>query len=817
MTAAFSWAECGDDQMRSWKWSSLRDCDYDTRWLLRHMLRARSGGGGTPGEWARRAAGLLHQPPFLLHFLLGGEGPARPAAGVDLAPIDRLLGDLEEVAARLDGGPGGDPEWVEFLLGALTPEARHVRRPGGPGASRQAVPQLYSRLVLMNPPPGGQARAELLRLIRLVREALADAAGGPWLRRLNGMGSEPCCPLPLQMAGSVAARALAGPEGGCLAAAGADGVVRVWDLRQPWAAPLELGAPGGAAHALAWAGPDHLAAGCGDGVVRAWDLRSPEAPPRALERHEGPVRGLVSVEGTRLVSAGEDGRLLLWDLAGGAAQDLGPKRGRITALARFADRQRTLLAEAGDGREVQVWDLAHSFHEPRWRFEVEEWDMGPADEGEGGRVLTWLGGARLAVGAPNGGVQVWGLSGSGGQRLSHLSRRDSDPVRSLADLGRDRVAAAYRSGVVRVWKWDRTTDAWEAELPGHRGGTDALLRLDDGRFASAGRDGPLRVWDVSRPAPPAAGRPEGPVHALARLESGALVSAGAEGRLRLWEMDDPSDPRESSGVPRGGAARLLRAFRWLFVWALAHGERGPPVRALAALGGSRVAAGDAEGVTFWDGDDLRWPLAAWKDKGRKGCTALAWLPSRDWLAVGCEDERVYVRGVSRPYRVVWKAGPVPGRVRGMTWLGERLLLGGEWGVWAWDPHREETLQWSEVPAWAVERLGGHRVAAAGEDGRIRVWELPSAGQVAAELRGHEGAVRALAPLGGRRLASAGEDGTVRVWDLESSSCLAHFAGDYPFAALAVLGASGDDPPVLAAFDDSPRPRLHVWEVCGLTP
>jgi tetratricopeptide (TPR) repeat protein len=59
---------------------------------------------------------------------------------------------------------------------------------------------------------------------------------------------------------------------------------------------------------------------------------------------------------------------------------------------------------------------------------------------------------------------------------------------------------------------------------------------------------------------------------------------------------------------------------------------------------------------------------------------------------------------------------------------------------------------------------GRRLASAGRDGTVRVWD-PATGQEALALRGHAGAVLSVAySPDGRRLAAAGDDGTVRVWD-----------------------------------------------------
>ena len=58
---------------------------------------------------------------------------------------------------------------------------------------------------------------------------------------------------------------------------------------------------------------------------------------------------------------------------------------------------------------------------------------------------------------------------------------------------------------------------------------------------------------------------------------------------------------------------------------------------------------------------------------------------------------------------------------------------------------------------------GGRLASAGDDGTVRLWD--TAGRELLALRGHIGAVRALAfSPDGHRLASGGDDRTIKVWD-----------------------------------------------------
>ena len=59
---------------------------------------------------------------------------------------------------------------------------------------------------------------------------------------------------------------------------------------------------------------------------------------------------------------------------------------------------------------------------------------------------------------------------------------------------------------------------------------------------------------------------------------------------------------------------------------------------------------------------------------------------------------------------------------------------------------------------------GTRLASAGDDGTVRVWDAAT-GQEALTLKGHTAEVSSVAfSPDGTRLASAGDDSTVKVWD-----------------------------------------------------
>lgn len=94
---------------------------------------------------------------------------------------------------------------------------------------------------------------------------------------------------------------------------------------------------------------------------------------------------------------------------------------------------------------------------------------------------------------------------------------------------------------------------------------------------------------------------------------------------------------------------------------------------------------------------------------------------------------------------------------------------------------------------------GKRIASAGADGTIRLWDSAS-GAALKVARGHAGAVNAVAfAAGGRTLVSAGHDGTVRQWDAKSGAALATWRG--PGKAILTLAISADGRWVATAGKD----------------
>ncbi|MEU7065632.1 helix-turn-helix domain-containing protein [Streptomyces sp. NPDC046161] len=358
------------------------------------------------------------------------------------------------------------------------------------------------------------------------------------------------------------------PDGRTLAAAGADGGVYLWPDPAVAAARTDGGsapaaAPGlrltgftGAVHTVAFRpgpGPALLAAGGADGAVRLWDLADPGRPlayGRPLTGAAGPVFGLAfTADGARLAAGSQDRSTRVWDVpapnsdpgspavVGGAPAAPDGPASYVNAVAYSPDGQ--WLATGSADNQVRLYDartrvLAGVFPHP-----------GPVTS-----LSFHPGGRQLVTGAADGTVRLWQLPPRplrGFQGTVNAIGYSPDG-KLLAVAGRD------------VQLWD-VTDPWAPRpvgppLTNPTGYSATVSFTPDGRtLAVGGREGKLWLWDLSRPdgavpyGEPLTGG-AGTIQSAAFDRTGRVLAVGSEGRtVRVWDTADPAHPELSAELP----------------------------------------------------------------------------------------------------------------------------------------------------------------------------------------------------------------------------------------------------------------------------
>lgn len=121
---------------------------------------------------------------------------------------------------------------------------------------------------------------------------------------------------------------------------------------------------------------------------------------------------------------------------------------------------------------------------------------------------------------------------------------------------------------------------------------------------------------------------------------------------------------------------------------------------------------------------------------------------------------------------------------------------------------------------AVTVGGQARLASAGADGTVRIWDPATGSQRTLGLEGHRSGVKAVCTVsvGGQPLlASAGDDGTIRIWDTATGQQRATLQGRLGGVTAVCAVSIGGQPLLASASNDR---TVRIWDprvgVCVLT-
>lgn len=602
---------------------------------------------------------------------------------------------------------------------------------------------------------------------RLLAAAYADGTVRLWdvsvpsrPRRLGGSLTAPSVTTAFFTAAISASHRLLAVGGG---GPRADGVIQLWSIAQPTdpreLAAIKLGYGDTAYSAVFDPKNPMIAVGSDDGSVRRWDISDPSHPSliSVTPGPGGPIETLQYSQPTGLLAAGSGSGLVeLWKPVSRRLVPLGsPLTGptKLVYSVAFSPDGHTLAAGSRDG-SVYLWDTATAAPEPPLK-DATSWVLSVAFSPDG---------TTLAVGSSDDNVKLWSMDA----RTITATLPHPGPVASLCWLNTRALVTGDADYVTRIWSLPTPI------LPGVNV-VNTIAYTPDGRTMAVGSD-TLQLWN------PVARTPiGGPITGPGQAETAAFSPDGhylavgySTGELRIWRVSDDQLGSVLATLPVGVNS---------YVESVAFGTDG------------HIATGSDDGIV------RLWTIAA---NGTVAQTPLAphfpgivynvsFSESGHLLAAGSEDDTARLWHVGSG----GQAAPLGGAITGPTNYvyavafnpaGTILAIGSADRTVRLlniaDPTSPTTLATLTGPANYVYAVvfspDGTMLAAGSTDKTVWLWSVtdPRAPSLIAAVTGATGHIYTVAfsPDSGT-LAAGGADSTTRLWTLDPNRAISQICAD----------------------------------------
>ncbi|HWG01157.1 MAG TPA: helix-turn-helix domain-containing protein [Trebonia sp.] len=610
------------------------------------------------------------------------------------------------------------------------------------------------------------------------------------------------------------------PDGKLIAAAGANGTLRLWDAAAPSHVTLVSdvvpASPGEPLYVAKFSPDGKLLAAAGAGrVVKLWNVADP-ARPVYLGELTGPANTIYSVafspDGGLLAAASADNTVRLWNVADPAQAK--PVGGPLTGLTgavesvAFAPGGTVLAAASGNsgapGRAddaVALWNVAN----PARPVPFANTPLrGPADPVSG--VAFSPDGRTLAAASQDHKVWLWKIAAAKVTQGGTLTGA-ANWVNTVA-FSPDGKSVAAGTSDASVLVWDLATRTRVATLPQTQPVTSVTW---DGprRVVTSDADGTISLWALPAPVLVTGNA----TTSLAYSPDGRrLVIGGTNAQLwnpatRSLEVT-ASLPALVNGMAYSPDGRYVAVALGNGTAQLRDGATLAPVSApflTTATGTAETVAFSPDGKLLVTGSDdgllrvfsLADParprlLAVRRDSGDYVYT-VAFAPDGTTLAAASTDNYTRLWDIADPAdpRQVATLGGLSSYAIGLAFTRDsRTLAVGSaaktvqlWNVA--DPARPARLGAALTgPAgyvWAVAFSPDGRTLAAGvTDGTVWLWHVtgPARPSLIATLTGPAGHVYSLGySPDGSQLAATSDDGTVHLWDTSPAAAAAAICAD----------------------------------------
>jgi len=273
---------------------------------------------------------------------------------------------------------------------------------------------------------------------------------------------------------------------------------------------------------IAFLGDDRIVVGMDDGQVKIWDVKKGAVSKTLEPRQGGTVWSVdVSADGKRLATTCDASVVTVWNLDNFKVENSFPQPTSTKAAVFSPDGSK--VATGDRNATIRVWDIAA-------QIPVEL-------RGHRGTVHSLAfspDGKQLASAGSDGTVKLWNWTEPLADPVTVSEHKG--PVYGLAfSPDGKKLATTGWDGTVRIW--DAVKGELKHTIKAHDGDAWSVSFGDDGKWiASAGQDG-VKVWDVETEAEVFAYSGRRTFHVVRFAKDGTTLAAGGrDGTVRVWEL-----------------------------------------------------------------------------------------------------------------------------------------------------------------------------------------------------------------------------------------------------------------------------------------